>query len=590
MGTSILINMLTSNIQAGPRRSGLALQGNKRQSQSLDKPQVLGQQADSKNSNEQFTLALGEKVDSKKVDGITVQNILATKKAVKPTQNADAISRLHLAQLLASQRTAAENGLVDIGVKNTENFQQPVNEQTAIKIAQLVAESETLKSPSVKAPGEQADLEKPGEIVSEIIGSKPEDTPHQLIMHKAQVKAETVKAETLNTETVKAETVKADIGSKELAPAQSPSEAPEASKTTEITEKAEVVLISATVSKENLLTLADSQELPAKRVITGTADNIVDEKAELVDKAGVFETPKAKGSAEPIPAIEDKSPDLQQNVLAGHKKTVAAVDNAESIQNKTDVSGKGDSELTEVFGADADVKGQSKDIAAKSVMANGPVVQGVISDVQSHKSSGLPGSNPAVSAIEPDIGFVAGDNSQVPVPEQLSVSAGDKIGVEDGAVGIRQQIEESIQSTLQAGAREVVVRLNPPELGRVTIKFQERRDEITGVFEVSKPETRAQIQLLLPQIMRDLADSGVQIKRIEVVMTNDQQQQSFKEQSTSFAQQEQAGQQGSSNSDMQQNNPDFSGINEWLTSSNGYLVASDLQQNFITENSINMLA
>ena len=584
------MNMLTSNIRAGAGRSGLISAGNKKQSQSSTKPQVLGRQSDNKNSNEQFNVALGEKVD-----GITLQQILATKKTIKPTQNTDTVSKLHLAQLLASQRSVAENGLVDIGVKTTENFQQPVSEQTVKKIAQLVAESQTLKSPSVRAPGEQASQEKPGEIVSEILGSKPAETPTsepadmptQPIMQKAQI----------NAETVNAETVKADIG-KELTKAQ---RQPEAPKTTEITEKAQTVQISDTVSKENILTLADSQELPAKhliadstdnivdsqelptkRVIAGTTDNIVDQKAESVDKAGVFETPKAKGSAEPISAIEDKSPDLQQNVLADNKK-------AESAVNKAETPSRGESGRAEVFGADADVKGLPEEIAAKSVMVNGPVVEGSVSNVQSHKSSGLPGSNPAVSAIEPDIGFVAGDNSQVPVPEQLSVSAGERISVEDGAVGIREQIEESIQSTLQAGERQVVVRLNPPELGRVIIKFQERAGEIIGIFEVSKPETRVEIQQLLPEIIRDLADSGVQIKRVDVVMTNEQQQSS-KEQSTSFAQQEQAGQQGSSNSKMHQNNPGFSEINEWLTGSNGYLAASNLQQNFVTEDSINILA
>ncbi|MFC1675606.1 flagellar hook-length control protein FliK [Planctomycetota bacterium] len=551
------MNMLTSNIRAGTGYSGLASTGNKKQSQSSDTPQVLGQQADSKNSNEQFNFAFGEKQG-----GITVQQILAGKKTVKPTQNTDAISTLNLAQLLASQRVAAENGLVDIGVTTTENFQQPVDEQTAQKIAQLVAESETLKSPSVKAPGEQAGQEKTGEIVSDILGSKPADTPTvdpvemlaQPIMQKTQVSAETA-----NTETVKA-----DI-SEELALAQS---GPEAPKTAEITEKAQTLLISDTVSKENIVTLADSQELPAKRVIAGSTDNIVEQKAESADKAGVLEIPRAQGSTEPIPAIEDKSV---------------------SIQNKTGASGKGDPEVTEVFGAGTDAKGQPEDIAARSVTANGPVVQGVVSEVQSQKSSGLPGSKPAVSAIEPDIVFVAGDNSQVPVAEQVSVSAENRIGVENSA-GMREQIEESIQTTLQAGEREVVVRLNPPELGRVTIRFQERGNEIIGLFEVSKPETRVEIQQSLPQIMRDLADCGVQIKRIEVVMTNDQQQPSSKEQSTSFAQQEQAGQQGSSNSDMHPNYPGLSGINEWLTGTDGYWDASNSQYNFATEDSINMLA
>ena len=68
--------------------------------------------------------------------------------------------------------------------------------------------------------------------------------------------------------------------------------------------------------------------------------------------------------------------------------------------------------------------------------------------------------------------------------------------------------------------------MNPPELGKVSVKFQEQGGELTGTLEVSKAQTRTEIEQVLPEIIRSLADSGVAIKRIEVVLSqNDESEQ-----------------------------------------------------------------
>lgn len=89
----------------------------------------------------------------------------------------------------------------------------------------------------------------------------------------------------------------------------------------------------------------------------------------------------------------------------------------------------------------------------------------------------------------------------------------------DVSFGIRKQILESIHGSLSGGDRQISIRLNPPELGKVFMRFQEHDSQITGVLEVSQTQTRYQIEQVLPQIVRDLQDSGVQIKRLEVVLT-----------------------------------------------------------------------
>ncbi len=92
---------------------------------------------------------------------------------------------------------------------------------------------------------------------------------------------------------------------------------------------------------------------------------------------------------------------------------------------------------------------------------------------------------------------------------------------------VSNQILESVRSSLsqQTGDKEIAIQLHPPELGKVSVKFQEQGTEITGTLEVSKAQTRAEIEQALPEIIRSLADSGVAIKRLEVVLSQDEQSQ-----------------------------------------------------------------
>jgi len=136
---------------------------------------------------------------------------------------------------------------------------------------------------------------------------------------------------------------------------------------------------------------------------------------------------------------------------------------------------------------------------------------------------------------------------------------------------IGKQILESIHSSLtQKGqSQQITVRLNPPELGKVFIKFQEQDDQITGLLEVSKTQTRTEIEQALPQIVRSLQESGIQIKRLDVVLSEKEQpeQEALRDQTL---QNGWAQQQDSANSYMGGNNPDASEINEWLINNNNY--------------------
>ncbi len=109
--------------------------------------------------------------------------------------------------------------------------------------------------------------------------------------------------------------------------------------------------------------------------------------------------------------------------------------------------------------------------------------------------------------------------------------------------------------------------------------------EITGLLQVDKPQTRDQIQQVLPEIIQNLADSGIVIKRLEVVLTNQQDQYTLKDQSSTAGQDNWSGQQSSPDPESQRNNTTY---NEWLTTIDNVTEFTESQMQ-LTESSINVL-
>jgi len=190
------------------------------------------------------------------------------------------------------------------------------------------------------------------------------------------------------------------------------------------------------------------------------------------------------------------------------------------------------------------------------------------------------------------------NNSQTQITEQPTASAKNSSTTNlpaqnssgDVSADIGKQILESIHKSLsQQGAdRQITVRLNPPELGKVFIKFQQQGSELTGLLEVSKTQTRFEIEQTLPQIIRNLADCGIHMRRIDVTLSNEQQpgQSAFGNQSLQSGGTQQ---QYSANPGTPGNDPDADQGNEWLASNNGYENISELQDALITDGSINLL-
>jgi flagellar hook-length control protein FliK len=190
------------------------------------------------------------------------------------------------------------------------------------------------------------------------------------------------------------------------------------------------------------------------------------------------------------------------------------------------------------------------------------------------------------------------DNSETAVPTQPSASAQGANTLNTPAptstaansTGVGKQIFESVHSSFSHETRDqqITVQLNPPELGKVMIKFQEQDRNIIGLLEVSKTQTRIEIEQAIPQIIKDLQDSGIQIKRMDVVLSQQEQPQhgALREQTLPNGSNQQQGSQDSYHAGPAY--PDAAEINEWLVN-NDTLNDSEWQGAIAGTGSINML-
>jgi len=59
-----------------------------------------------------------------------------------------------------------------------------------------------------------------------------------------------------------------------------------------------------------------------------------------------------------------------------------------------------------------------------------------------------------------------------------------------------EQIIESIHSMLsrESATRQIIIRLNPPELGKISVQFEQHEDHITGLLKVATLQTRHEVE------------------------------------------------------------------------------------------------
>ena len=144
------------------------------------------------------------------------------------------------------------------------------------------------------------------------------------------------------------------------------------------------------------------------------------------------------------------------------------------------------------------------------------------SDSLNHNAAQLFSQNAAQTSATEQANTFSVETKAPVLSEQPQTTPGN------GPANVGSQVLEAARNSFSqaTGDKEITIQLNPPELGKVAVKFQEQGAEITGTLEVSKAQTRTEIEQALPEMIRGLAESGIAIKRLEVVLSqNDQPDQ-----------------------------------------------------------------
>ena len=357
---------------------------------------------------------------------------------------------------------------------------------------------------------------------------------------------------------------------------------------------ASVVAVPSPTQKSDVPT-ADLQNLSPKPVAKGSVQEVPASQAlngeqklspELTSGSTTEKTPVSMEKTSQDTSID--VPKGQTNGLIDPKTTDSNTANDQNTPN----SNTGNDQSTpnskpELFEISAKTQPQQENISDGPSTKDMTSVQVQATAVQPQKGSDLLSDQAQNSGVEISEQLITDNDIQPSLTQQspmLAPSAKTAPNTNFDAT-ISQQIQQSVQTTIKSSNQQIVIRLNPPELGNVAIKFQEQGGDITGVLQVDRLQTKLQIEQALPEIVQNLQDSGIQIKKVEVVLANQQEQYSAKDQSAAQGQNSFAGNQNTSDQQSNTNNPAY---NEWIPSNETYGGYTEHQQQ-LTETTINML-
>lgn len=298
-------------------------------------------------------------------------------------------------------------------------------------------------------------------------------------------------------------------------------------------------------------TAAEVLDVPAEGPTVGSEANVVETNGPTSVMA-VSETEAVVGDGAPGGQTADTSEAFvgEQTIKDGNSNVDAAIRNGTSVA-VSDASG-----ATEAVGAPSAQEAPSENVNKENVQPGqgqsaAAIVETDKGDAPAPESRETPSPAPETGTVEvqgtangvwqqaraafstePEKGAVshpepvgeAGNNvssaSEPSLPEPNIVS-GPEIARERGPVhSIADQILDSVRASSTPADRQILVRLDPPELGSIMVRFQEKEGQIAGVLEVTKDQTRQEVEQALPQVVRGLQEAGVLVRRVEVVVAD----------------------------------------------------------------------
>ncbi len=274
----------------------------------------------------------------------------------------------------------------------------------------------------------------------------------------------------------------------------------------------------------NAQNLVISNKATATPVAEPASEKTLLQATTAAEKNGISEVPKA-------PLLDPKAASAQLKSPALNPQPLDNTEEPTHAARQTSHNGP----LVFAHSGSADGKHAGKNLSTKAAAQNLNITGLRITTAQAKNGDGAAPNNAFnTESDNPMSGF----NLQSPASETSSQAFGPmtkthNLSEEQNLPHIGRQILESIKTSLAQNQpnQRITIRLNPPELGRVSIEFRQNQDHITGILQVSKLQTRDELQHLLPEIVRTLQDAGINLKRLDLELTDQGQQHHYKDQS-----------------------------------------------------------
>jgi len=134
--------------------------------------------------------------------------------------------------------------------------------------------------------------------------------------------------------------------------------------------------------------------------------------------------------------------------------------------------------------------------------------------------SGPLGQTMQTQASELPEGFQLGQNQQF-VPGAVLSGQGnghEQLLEEVTETPVVNQITQAFRAANAGTQGQLVIRLNPPELGEVRLEFQSEGKDLRAVLQVENSRTLVELQQEAPALIERLAQSGVEVRRMDIVL------------------------------------------------------------------------
>ena len=498
----------------------------------------------------------------KKTISITSGETETNKKRENQDQGSAAFSKMHLAQFLTVQELlAARAGFYKAdGAKVNSQSKQQAGSETSGELAQFVTGSKVITVPSPVAQ------------VAKLINPTPENKLIQSITDQSHIKSKTIltdisnKSNSINTQSEEnKDTAKSQVSDKTFAAIEKPSDQ----------EKSGEWLCEVFPGNNKINAMGEKAIMADEPIIMpDTQTPLGDTKTasdgeQSVVKNELFapNSPKTQPSHNLSAALKNQSSHSPQKVFISQDKPVQAAQEITVDKTETDRNGhRGKTKLLELQGREG-VHVESFSVKSIAQKVSQPQTQLSAQQTETHNNS--LSNHASKPDMEVSAQVLIGNNPQIVIKEQpptVATAFAKVAGSADSGAGVSEQIHESIHSSFRLGNEQIVIRLNPPELGKVAVKLQKQADNVTGLIQVDKPQTKHQIEQVLPEIIQNLQSSGIKIKELEVVLTNPQERYASRDQSSTGGQDNWSGQQNSPNPESQKTDTTY---NEWLTNISG---------------------